>query len=128
MPARAAFRLATLGGAEALRHAMPARAAFRLATLGGAEALRLDDEIGSLVPGKQADLVAFRVSDLGAPAEEPLAALIFGAGQVAAHRVVVAGRECVRDGVVTDLDPTVHARVRDAAVRLTQWRRVRASR
>ena len=39
---------------------LPARAAFRLATMGGAEALRLDAEIGSLVPGKQADLAAFR--------------------------------------------------------------------
>ncbi len=107
--------------------ALPARAAFRLATLGGAEALRLDDEIGSLVPGKQADLAAFRVSDLGLPAEDPLAALVFGAGQVVAHRVIIAGRERVRDGVVTDLDPGVPARVRAAALRLTQWRSARAA-
>ena len=108
--------------------ALPARAAFRLATLGGAEALRLDGETGSLVPGKQADLAAFRVSDLGSPAEDPLAALVFAAGQVQAHRVVIAGVERVRDGVVTGLDPLVAARVRDAGTRLAQWRRARASR
>jgi 5-methylthioadenosine/S-adenosylhomocysteine deaminase len=108
--------------------ALPARAAFRLATLGGAEALRLDEETGSLVPGKQADLAAFRVQDLGAPAEDPLAALVFGAGQVVAHRVVVAGRELVRGGVVTGLDPAAQARVRDAGMRVAQWRRARASR
>ncbi len=108
--------------------ALPARAAFRLATLGGAEALRLDDETGSLVPGKQADLAAFRVQDLGAPVEDPLAALVFGAGQVVAHRVIVAGSELVRDGVVIGLDPAVQARVRDAGMRVAQWRRARASR
>ncbi len=107
--------------------ALPARAAFRLATLGGAEALRLDGETGSLVPGKQADLVAFRMSDLGAPVADPLAALVFGAGQIVAHRVVVAGHERVRDGVVQGLEPAVRARVTAAAARLVQWRAARAS-
>ena len=107
--------------------ALPARAAFRLATLGGAEALRLDDETGSLVPGMQADLVAFRMSDLGAPVADPLAALVFGAGQVVAHRVVVAGHERVRDGAVDGLSPAVRERVVDAASRLAQWRAARAS-
>ena len=56
-------------------------------------------------------------------AEGPLAALVFAAGQVQAHRVVIAGVERVRDGVVTGLDPLVAARVRDAGTRLAQWRR-----
>jgi cytosine/adenosine deaminase-related metal-dependent hydrolase len=120
-------RLATL--TQRARHKkaelLPARAAFRLATLGGAEALRLDAEIGSLVPGKQADLAAFRVESLGAPAEDPLAALVFAQAGVRAHRVVVAGEERVRDGVVQGFDPAVVDRVRDAATRLAQWRRSR---
>jgi cytosine/adenosine deaminase-related metal-dependent hydrolase len=96
------------------------------ATLGGARLRPTGDQLA--VPGKQADLAAFRVSDLGSPAEDPLAALVFAAGQVQAHRVVIAGVERVRDGVVTGLDPLVAARVRDAGTRLAQWRRARASR
>ena len=78
------------------------------------------------MPGKQADLVAFRVNGFGVPADDPLAALVFGAGQVQAQRVVIAGEERVRDGVVTALDPSVRPRVADAARRLAQWRRARA--
>jgi imidazolonepropionase len=37
--------------------------AFAAATLGGARALRLDDRLGSLTPGKQADLVVYDVGD-----------------------------------------------------------------
>ena len=107
--------------------AIPARTAFRLATLGGAEALRLDDEIGTLAPGKQADLVAFAVDPLGEPALDPVAALIFGAGGVRAHRVIVAGDERVRDGVVHGFDPAVVGRVRQTAARLAEWRRAESA-
>lgn len=112
---------ARLGQSDAL----PAAKALRLATLGGAEALRLDHLVGSLVPGKQADLVAFDVGALGGPVHDPCAALVFAPGRVRARRVVVAGTERVRDGVVQGLDPAVAGRVRDSAARLAQWRRAR---
>ena len=105
--------------------AVPARAAVRLATLGGAEALRIDHEVGSLVPGKQADLVAFAADAHGGPVHDPCAALVFAPGRVRASRVVVAGVERVRDGVVHGLDPAVAGRVRGTAARLAQWRRAR---
>jgi len=79
---------------------LSARAALRLATLGGAEALRLDGAIGSLEVGKQADLAAF-----GSPAhtgiDDPVHALVFGARPLTARCVVVAGVVRVRDGAVT---------------------------
>jgi cytosine/adenosine deaminase-related metal-dependent hydrolase len=87
----------------------------------------MDAEIGTLAPGKQADLVAFRVEALGAPAEDPHAALVFASAGVRAHRVVVAGVERARDGVVHGLDPAVTDRVRASAARLAQWRRSRAA-
>ncbi len=134
--------------------ALTARAAFRLATLGGAEALRLDDEVGTLVPGKQADLAVFRLgAPLGgavggavgagadggaeggaaggaqvrnaAPVADPVTALVFSAGGLRVDRVVVAGVERVRDGLVPGLDPAVPMQVRDASARVAQWRRAR---
>jgi len=111
--------------AQRLRHgssdAVSAKAAFRLATLGGAEALRCDDEVGSLEVGKQADLAVFAMPPHGGPVMDPHVALVFGP-RPATQRVIVAGLERVRDGVVHDFDSTIAARVQDAALRLDRWR------
>jgi cytosine/adenosine deaminase-related metal-dependent hydrolase len=101
--------------------ALTAKAAFRLATLGGAEALRLDDAIGSIEVGKQADLAVFRVPAHGAPVHDPVHALVFGS-RPTTDRVLVAGAELVRDGAVTGLDPAFAATVADAAARVKRWR------
>lgn len=115
--------------ARALRpDTLSARAALRLATLGGAEALRLDAEVGSLEVGKQADLVAFAFDERAGPAPDPVTALIFSPSAVRVRRVVVAGEELVRDGIVTSFDPAVPGRVAAASVRLTQWRAARTAR
>ena len=58
---------------------LTAATALELATLRGAQALGLGDEIGSLTPGKRADVV---VVDLGrsefVPWDDPVAATVFG--------------------------------------------------
>jgi 5-methylthioadenosine/S-adenosylhomocysteine deaminase len=77
-----------------------ARAALRLATLGGAEALRLDAEVGSLEVGKQADLVAFS-TPAHTGLDDPVHALVFGARPLLAKRVVIAGVLRVTDGAVS---------------------------
>jgi guanine deaminase len=48
----AAYEIAQLGG-----RSLSAVEAFFLATLGGARALALDDRIGTIAPGNEADLV-----------------------------------------------------------------------
>ena len=61
--------------------ALSAAEALELATLGGARALGLEHEIGSLVPGKRADLTV--VSLAGSPYvpwEDPAAAVVYGGG------------------------------------------------
>ena len=67
--------------------ALPAHTLIYMATLGGARALGLGDQIGSLEPGKQADLCAIR---LDSPATLP----VFDA---ASHIIYAAGREHVTD-------------------------------
>jgi len=88
---------AVAGDAEAL----PAHAALRAATLSGAQALGLGEAIGSLRPGKAADVVAV---DLGAlelqPCYDPVSHLVYSAGREHVSDVWVAGRAQIRGGKV----------------------------
>jgi len=79
---------AVSGNAEAL----PAHAALRAATLGGAQAMGLAGKIGSLQPGKAADLVAvdFSAPEL-APCYDPVSHLVYVAGREHVSHVWVAG-------------------------------------
>jgi cytosine/adenosine deaminase-related metal-dependent hydrolase len=82
-----------LGGPGALT----AREALRLGTRGGAAVLKRDD-VGSLEPGKSADLAVWRVDGLElAGADDPVAGLVFS-GPHRVDRLVVAGEDVVREG------------------------------
>lgn len=79
--------------------ALSATEALRLATLGSASALGLDDEVGSLAPGKRADLAV--VSLAGSPYlpwEDPAAAVVFGGSPDRVLLTVVAGEERYEKG------------------------------
>jgi cytosine/adenosine deaminase-related metal-dependent hydrolase len=80
--------------------AMTAREALEIATLGGAAVLGRDD-IGALVPGMAADLVAFRLDTLwhaGGAVHDPVAALVFCQPQPV-DWAMVAGRLLVSAGM-----------------------------
>ena len=89
------------------RKPMPAREVIRMATIEGARVLGLDGRIGSLEPGKQADLV--RVS-LAAPRMQPVydpyATLVFCAMPADVLDVMVAGRWLMRGREVLTLERT----------------------
>lgn len=97
---------AVAGNAEA----MPAHAALRAATLGGAQALGLEAHIGSIVPGKSADLVALRLAGPELwPCYDVASHLVYSAGREHVTDVWVAGRRQVKGGalqnsVFSDLD------------------------
>ena len=89
--------------------ALTARDALRLGTRGGAQVLGRDD-VGSLEPGKCADLAVWRTDglELGG-AEDPVAALVFS-GPHRVDRLYVGGEEIVRDGRLTRADEEEIAR------------------
>jgi 5-methylthioadenosine/S-adenosylhomocysteine deaminase len=95
------MRLAALL-AKAVAHdaeAMPAHAALRAATLGGATALGLEARIGSLVAGKEADLVAVRLDGAEMePCYDPVSHLVYVAGRQQVSHVWVSGHPVVREG------------------------------
>ncbi|MFZ5533843.1 MAG: TRZ/ATZ family hydrolase [Pseudomonadota bacterium] len=85
--------------------AVPAFQALQMATLDGARALGLADEIGSLRPGKWADVVAVDLGGLDRqPLYHPLSQLVYTAHRDHVTDVWVAGRPLLRAGVLTHLD------------------------
>ncbi|MYV97105.1 8-oxoguanine deaminase [Streptomyces sp. SID3343] len=99
--------------------AMTARRSLRLGTMGGAQVLGRDREIGSLEPGKLADLAMWRVDDvLHSGIADPIAALVLGAPSPLTL-LLVNGREVVEQGHLSRIDENLIARnVATAATRL----------
>jgi 5-methylthioadenosine/S-adenosylhomocysteine deaminase len=80
--------------------ALSAAAALELATLGSARALGLDAEIGSLVPGKRADLAVVSLAQTPyVPWEDPAAAVVFGGSPQCVLATLVDGEERYRKEV-----------------------------
>ena len=89
--------------------ALTAREALRLGTRGGAEVLRRPD-IGSLEPGKRADLAVWRTDglELGG-ADDLVAGLVLG-GPQRVDRLIVGGADVVRGGALVHADEQEIAR------------------
>lgn len=98
---RQAMLVSRAGGPE---RGLSARDALRLATRGGAEVLGRDD-VGSIEPGKRADVALFGVDGLGHAGTDadPLAGLLMG-GTQRVRDLLVEGRFVVRDGRLATAD------------------------
>jgi len=94
--------------------------ALSIATRSGAAALGLEDEIGSLEPGKWADLCCIDLSGPGTqPVYDPLAQLVFSGGRDLVTDVWVAGRHLLVDRNYSRLDwSTLAARANIWAAKL----------
>lgn len=85
--------------------AVTAREVVRLATLGGAEAMGLASQIGSLTPGKRADLIGVRLNRPHAiPATDPYSALVYAARADDVLFALCDGEILYADGVWPTLD------------------------
>jgi cytosine/adenosine deaminase-related metal-dependent hydrolase len=101
---------------------LPAEAALEMCTIAGARSLGLEDRLGSLEAGKEADLVVF---DATRPEWLPLLDvvnnLVYSADGGSVELVVVGGDVVVEHGVVRGVDPQVIAReAQEAARRVTE--------
>lgn len=88
------------------RGPMPARSVLKMATLEAAKVLGMDGRIGSLEPGKQADLIRISLAD---PRVQPVydiyATLVFASAASDVRDVMVAGQWLMRDREVLTLEP-----------------------
>jgi 5-methylthioadenosine/S-adenosylhomocysteine deaminase len=101
--------------------AISARQVLRMATLGGAELLGLDDRIGSIEPGKRADII---VIDLTGPGRQPVysveSAIVYAANGRDVVATVVEGKVLMRNRELRTIDlPAVLAEAQRYRDRVT---------
>ena len=101
--------------------ALTARQALALGTVGGARCLGRAGEIGSLEPGKLADVALWRLDGLGhAGIADPVAALVFGP-PAPVELLLVGGRPVVERGELrSGSEAEIAAAARSAAARLLE--------
>jgi cytosine/adenosine deaminase-related metal-dependent hydrolase len=98
------------------------REALSWVTIEGARMLQQQDRIGSLAPGKQADLVVIRASDLNLqPVHDPVSTVVMQASLANIDSVMVAGQWKKRGGkmLAGDLSPDLE-KLRASGRRITQ--------
>ncbi|ELZ54454.1 MULTISPECIES: amidohydrolase family protein [Halorubrum] len=91
------------GDEEVTEVSISARDTLEMATIEGAKALQLDDEIGTITPGKRADLVLFDATDfMTAPSHSPVETVVFQSDPSHIDTVLVDGEVVKRDGELTN--------------------------
>lgn len=116
-----------LAGKAGIPTLLNTREVLRYATVEGARAVGLGDVVGSLAPGRQADLIMLRTDRPNIfPINDPIGAVVWGMDTSNVDWVFVAGRPMKRAGVLqadvaraTDLANTAQRRVAAAAGLLT---------
>ncbi len=87
------------------RSAMPPYKVVEMATIGGARAIHRDDELGSLEPGKLADVVIVETESTNMqPIYDPYSVLVYSANAANVNTVIVNGKIIVADKTLLTQD------------------------
>jgi cytosine/adenosine deaminase-related metal-dependent hydrolase len=107
-------------GEQVTELTVDAREALAWATTNAARDIGLGDEVGSLTPGKRADVTLISTADLNtAPGHSPVDTVVFQANPANVDTVLVGGEVLKRDGSLVDPpSPSLRAEHREAAGRL----------
>lgn len=85
--------------------ALPAKTILEMATINGAKALGIEDKVGSIETGKQADIIAIDLDHLSTqPVYDPIAQLIYAASRQQVSDVWVAGKQQVSNHELQNMD------------------------
>ncbi len=108
---------------------MTAEQAIEMATIGGAVAMGIDNKVGSLEPGKRADIILIDLQGLSlTPASNPVSNLVYSGSGDAVDTVIVNGRILMQDKRLLTLDEEkVKARAVEHAARLLERSEVHIS-
>jgi 5-methylthioadenosine/S-adenosylhomocysteine deaminase len=102
--------------------ALPAEQALEMATIGGARVLGLEKEIGSLEPGKRADLISVRLDRPNAvPLYDAVSQMVYALKGADVRDVMVNGRRVVSDGRAETLDqPAILAKAAEYRIHVSE--------
>jgi 5-methylthioadenosine/S-adenosylhomocysteine deaminase len=96
--------------------ALTTRSILECATIEGARANGLDHKVGSLTPGKQADLIVLRTDRMNVtPLNDPVSAVVAGMDTGNVDTVLIAGRVMKRGGRLLHVDWGAVRRMADEA-------------
>jgi cytosine/adenosine deaminase-related metal-dependent hydrolase len=85
--------------------AFTSREALESMTINSAHAIWLGERVGSLTPGKKADIILLRATDFNiAPLSDMVAAIVCGANSGNVDTVMVGGKIVKRDGKLVGID------------------------
>ncbi|WP_339278264.1 amidohydrolase family protein [Paenibacillus sp. FSL W8-0426] len=104
---------------------LQSRQVLRFATSAGAQALGLGSKVGTLAPGKEADLIMIRTTDLNLfPVHDPIGAVVQFANPSNLDTVFVAGRLVKQGGklIGVDLDKIRRQAMESKVYLLQQYR------
>ena len=92
-------------GSKPSEFALPARRVLEMATIEGARALGIDDKVGSLKPGKRADIVLVRTDDVNmGPTNDPVRMIVQAAQPSNVDTTIIDGRILKRHGHLMNVD------------------------
>jgi cytosine/adenosine deaminase-related metal-dependent hydrolase len=95
----------SLAGEKKLPPCLIARDALEFATIEGARANGLDGKIGTLTPGKEADIIMLRTDRINViPINDPIGAIVWGMDTGNVDSVFVAGKAMKRNGELVGVD------------------------
>ena len=101
---------------EAFAPTITANDVLSFATIDGAKAMGLESIIGSLTPGKDADLILIRTDQINTmPVVDPVATVVISADTSNVDTVFVRGQAVKRDGALLNVDMGRLRRLGDAS-------------
>ena len=99
---------------------MDARTVFRMATIGGARAVGMESEIGSIEPGKKADLAILNLNQFHTFPSfdvDVISRIVYSATRADVETTIVDGRILMDRGVMLTVDKDVTLREADRSIR-----------
>ena len=98
---------------------MPAQTVFEMATMGGARVMRLENEIGSIEPGKRADLALLDLNQLHTwppVGVDPVSRIVYSATAHDVETVLINGKIVMENRQLLTIDRTAVLRQSQSAI------------